>query len=763
MKSVFYLALFLVFAMEGYAQYPVSGFVYDRESGEPLIGASVYANTNPNGTASDHSGRFYLSISRSDTLLLYVSYLGYRPYIKPLKFPADNQPLVIWMDKTAYSIHEITVTNSSTSLPGNMELSADQIRLLPALLGEPDIMKAFQFLPGIQQGTEGTASLIVRGGGNDQNLYLLDGIPLYYVNHLGGLVSVFDVSAVKKADMYKGFFPARYGDRLSSVLDVQLKDGNLYQSRKEFSLGTVATRFFCEGPFKNDKTSYLFSVRFCNIGLLTLLASDNFYTFYDLNLKLTHRIDKNNKIYVNLYSGADYISGKYQSESNRHPADPVFSSTTYFRGGDNMANIRWYHVFNPYCSANTMLSYSTFGNAIGGRSRHESSDQFNPEISTIKIVNKAKYGTSVSDIQMQSHIDFLKYSNHDLKGGISVSLQHFTPQQFKYSTQSIESRRDTAIQHQTSGLRTAIYISDDWKIHKQLHVSTGLRLSSFWFKFQKNYLSLEPRIAIKMPYSRGIVHAGYSRMSQSLHSLPSSGIGLPSEMWMPSTANIRPATSDQLEGEVSLKINKDYTLSLSLYHKKLYHLIDNQRNILPVSYWEDNVAINGKGLSKGIEFLLAKEHGRINGYVSYALSKSTRQFAEINEGKAYPSKYDAPHQINIVANYQFNERLRFVAAWTYHTGYAMDMAFEKYLLDGRDEVHIYRGKNSFRMPDYHRLDIGLNVSKERSEWHLGLYNAYNRMNPYYYYFDLPSNSDRYILKQQTMYPLLPSISYTYKF
>ena len=764
-KYVFCFAILSVVAMECvYAQHPVSGFVYDRESGEPLIGASVSINNHSHGTVSDNSGRFYLSVPKSDTLVIQVSYLGYRPYQKTSKFPTGSQPLIIRMDKTAYSIGEVTVTNqsSTSSAPGNMALSADQIRVLPALLGEPDILKAFHLLPGVQQGTEGSTALIVRGGSGDQNLYLLDGIPLYYANHLGGLVSTFDVSSVKKADLYKGFFPANYGDRLSSVLDVQLKDGDLYQTRKEFSLGTLSTRFFCEGPLKNEKTSYLFSTRFCNIGCVVPLFDDIFYTFYDVNLKLTHRIDANNKIYASLYSGADYIR-------MWHKDDDEFSSyDNYYHFGDNMANVRWFHVLNPFCSANTILSYSAFGNTIGGTARYK---RFDTEYEDISIKSKVKYRSSVSDIQIQSHVDFQKYAGHHLKGGISVSLQHFIPQQFKISEQSRVSRLDTTIQNKTSGLRTAVYISDDWKIHQHLHLSAGLRLSSFSPAFQKNYLSLEPRIAVKFPYYRGVFHIGYSRMSQSLHSLSNGDTGIPKELWTPSTRTIGPAISDQFEVEISRKIHKDYTLTLSAYYKKLSHLIDILGGISPLGYWEDNVAANGKGVSKGIEFLFAKEQGRFNGYLSYVLSKSTRQFTDINEGKAYPFRYDYPHQINIVGNYQFNDMLRLVAAWTYHTGYATDMAFEQYLLfddrysgsDARNQVHIYTDKNGFRMPDYHRLDIGFTVSKQQSDWYLGLYNAYNRMNPHYYYLHWPKDSDRYVMKQKIMFPLLPSISYTYRF
>lgn len=337
----------------------ISGFIFDKDTGEPLIGATIYTDVSNNATFSNNSGYFYLNVPRNDTAKVIISYLGYHQEKKPLQ-KVINKQHSYFLVKDKYSIDEITVIGnvSRPKMAGISTLSVDQIKNLPSLSGDADILKAFQLLPGIQGGNEGTVGLIVRGGTNDQNLYLVDDVPLYYVNHLGGFVSVFDASAVKSATLYKGFFPAAFGGRLSSIMDVRLKEGNLYEPKKELTIGTIVSKFFIETPVKEEKTTLMLSARLCNLGLLTAFQKDGSYFFYDLNSKLTHRFDENNKLYFTFYSGSDFYITKYDEDlsgdKSKYKANYTF--------GNNMANLRWFHVFNSYYSSNLILSYTKFHN-----------------------------------------------------------------------------------------------------------------------------------------------------------------------------------------------------------------------------------------------------------------------------------------------------------------------------------------------------------------------------------------------------------------
>jgi outer membrane receptor protein involved in Fe transport len=319
-------------------------------------------------------------------------------------------------------------------------------------------------------------------------------------------------------------------------------------------------------------------------------------------------------------------------------------------------------------------------------------------------------------------------------------------------------------------LQSAAYIGDKWKVGNNFHLSYGLRFSAFTPKSTSSYWSFEPLIGARYDITDDLsFHLGYSRMSQSIHLLSNNDGTIPKDLWVPSTEKVSPEKSHQWDAEVSYKFNEDYKLTTSAYYKQLSNLIDFLPGKSAKDNWEDAVETGGNGINRGIEFMLAKETGRLSGHIAYVLSKATMQFDNINEGKKYPFKYDYPHQINIVANYQFTDRVSMVAAWTYHTGYAVTMAFDKYLLiddndiyrPGYSDAHIYEGKNNYRMPAYHRLDVGLSIKNKNSEWHIGVYNAYNRMNPYYYF--LEKSGDSYVTKQRTLFPILPSVSWSWFF
>ena len=736
----------------------ISGFVYDSESEEPIVGTTIYCKDEKTGTVTNNYGYFSLS-TPADTCNLSVSFLGYKT--RTIRMRGKKEPIIVYLVKDKIDLQEVVVTASRVQQRkvGTASLTMEQIKYIPSLTGETDILKAFQLVAGVQSGSEGSVGLNVRGGSNDQNLYLLDGIPLYYVNHLGGFSSVFDATSVKSAVLYKGFFPASYGGRLSSVMDIVMKDGNVNKTNKEISIGTLSSRFFIEGAIgKQKKTTYIASARVCNLGLVTLFSKNGGYVYYDVNGKITHRIDDRNKIYLSGYTGSDFYSKKDKEEHG----DVIsrYSNKTVF--GNTMGSLKWLHIFNSDISSNLLITYSNFHNKNNTFSSYKTSKN--------SAISEERIQTSMQDVQIKGDMDIWRFANHKIKIGFVSSLQVFEPQVTIFKEKENDSALDSVMRYKSDAFVNDVYVEDSWSICKLFRLYGGLRLSSFIQKDMKGYVNLEPRVALTFyPFSGTSFNVGYSKMSQYIHLLSNNDGGIPKDLWVPSTNKIRPESSNQYEIEFQQKFLQHYEVSLSAFYKDLRNLIDYAGETNSHAYWEDNIETNGKGVSKGIELTLSKELGKLNGFITYAWSKSTRQFSGINKGKVFPFKYDHTNQVNILLNYRFNEKVTATASWTYHTGNAITMSFEKYQLQAGSsiyensfgDVHIYKGRNSYRMPAYHRLDLGLTVMQKRGEWHLGIYNVYNRMNPYYYYFQ--KNEKGYKMKQTTLFPILPSVSYTFKF
>lgn len=736
-----------------------SGFIYDDESGEPLIGASIYCESKKVGAVSNNYGFFSLNIPVNDSTHIDVSHLGYTTNRD--KWNKTKSPTIIYLKKNKYELKEIVVTanREGNQKAGVSTLTMNNIKNMPSLTGEVDLLKAFQLTAGIHGGAEGSVGLMVRGGSNDQNLYLLDGVPLYYVNHIGGVSSVFDISTIKSATIYKGFFPASYGGRLSSVMDVVLKDGNINKTKKEISIGTLASKFFIEGGLgKKKKITYIASARICNIGLFTMLGDNGCYLYYDINSKLTYRVNENNKLYFSLYAGDDFYIKK--DKENIESGSSEYRNKTVF--GNSMASMKWLHVFDSDISSNLMLTYSNFHNNNRTNSRYKIKD--------LDVSSEQLLKTSMQDLQLKGDIELHRFTNHQFKIGFASSFQVFQPHVSTYKEKDGNLVQDSTLRSKVNATQNDLYIEDTWTINKLINIYGGLRFSSFIPFGQKNYCNIEPRFSLNLlPLKNTSINIGYSRMSQYIHLLSNNDGGIPKDIWLPSTNKVQPGHSNQYEVEFNYKFPSGYSASIGGYYKTMSHLIDYGGYIQQNAYWEDNIEVDGKGICKGAEFALSKEVGKVTGFVSYVWSKSTRKFSGINKGKEFPFKYDHPHQFNLFLNYKISEILSVSATWTYHTGNAITMSFEKYQLEsgninienGFGDIHIYSGRNSYRMPAYHRLDIGVTLNQKRGEWHLAIYNAYNKMNPYYYYFQ--KSGDSYKMKQTTLFPFLPSIAYVFRF
>jgi len=753
MKTIYLILALLSCCLVCHSQNGISGHVYDQETGEALIGVLIRIDNGIGATTTDNNGYFYLRESSKDTIR--ISCVGYEKK-KIAMDTLKNKQLNVYL-KSGVLLDELIVTgNAFKQLPaGAMSLSTQQMKLIPNLTGETDVLKAFQLLPGVQGGSEGSVGLVVRGGTNDQNIYLLDDVPLYYVNHIGGFVSIFDASAIKNATLYKGFFPASFGGRLSSVMDIRLKDGDSFHSRKELMIGTLNSKFFCEGPFKNQKTTYLLSFRLCNLGLYTIFIDQLNYYFYDLNAKLSHRIDSNNKLLFTVYSGTDH----FKAINDMKELD--INSTNLYDFGNTMASIKWVRILNPSLTSNLTASYSNFQNINKMTSKFDKKNQMMDYNETLS--------SFVKEAQAKIDLSYLKYSNHAIRFGSVSAFQMFRPMVYSFKQEDKALNLDTAITKGINALQNSLYLEDKMEVNRIMQLTAGLRFSTFSPAHKKTYYNLEPRISTRILFKdRLSFNLGYSRMNQYVHFLSNNDGGFPKDLWVTSTEKVKPEMSDQYEIEANYKLSDHLFLKVDLYYKLLKGLIDYKENSSNFQNWEDNVESDGQGKNRGIELMITKEDGRLNGFISYVFSKSTRQFDGLNNGKEFPFKYDYRNQANIVLNYCVSKRMTFVATWTYHTGNAITLAKEKYrIIDGgamegsNGEVHVYNGRNGFRMPDYHRLDLGINFKNDRDEWHFGIYNAYNRMNPFYYY--LSKKVDKYVLKQQTLFPFIPSISHTYYF
>jgi hypothetical protein len=746
----------------------ICGIVLDEISREPLIGASVYMPLNQNGTSTDNNGYFCLPIPDTTTVAFQVSYIGYKKYqiVIPSQ-PADS--LLVILLTPGVAIDEITVVENSrgNSPAGVVDVPLQLVKKLPNILGEPDLLKSFQLMPGVKMGDEGSSVFYVRGGTPDQNLTLLDDVPLYYVNHIGGFLSVFDISTIKKATFYKGYFPPRYGGRLSSVLDIRLKDGNIKKTKKEFSLGTLASKFFIEGPIIENKLSGMLSVRKCNIGLflkpLTTLSSNgkevSSYTFYDLTSKLTYSTNPKNKFSLMMYSGMDKLFFKEKDNIS-------YLSTLKNKWGNIAGTLKWVHFSSRNWVTTSGVKFSKFFRLYASNEVVAFEDE--------KYTTKGSFNSKIGDLTFCSE-GRKSFGNLDFSTGIESTLHKFTPSAIQSNEQNTVQNSDTLYSNQLNIVELKTYAGFDWKINDRLNISSGFY--SIYWKGTDN-ISFDPRIAINYSLQRNSsVKASYSINHQFIHLLSNNSGGFPVDLWIPSSSNIPPERSEQITLGYSKKI-KAILLSADVYYKKMSHLIYYKPglNVFNTLKWEDAIEQQGQGYSKGIELLTEKTTGKHTGWIGYTLSKDTRMFETLNSGNTFPFKYGRLHEINLVYSAELSENISFSANWIFASGNYITLATqsfpvidfnpynENYFGTTFREGHYYGGVNNFKTASYHRLDIGFNFKKqrERSERniYLGFYNLYNRKNPYYYYFKTKGGNKN--LYQYSMFSIIPSVSVTYK-
>lgn len=753
------------------SQKVISGFVKEKGSRENLIGATIYIVESQQGVNTNNYG-FYSIQSNRDSITIIVSFVGFQKQAYKIALKENinlNFELVKNNDLAEVTVKDYKIERISTDQQMSiMRIPIEQIKDVPGIFGEKDVLRVLQLLPGVQKGSEGNAGLYVRGGGPDQNLIILDDAPVYNAFHLFGFYSLFNGDALKSVELTKGGFPARYGGRLSSVLEMNMRDGDKEKFGAEYGIGLISSKFTVEGPIKQNKSSFLISARRTYIDALIypLLPPDEKagYFFYDFNTKFNVEIDDKNTIYLSGYFGRD----KFSASSNYGSGQDKFG----LFWGNGTGTIRWNRVINNRLFSNTSLIYSLYRFNISIK------EEFDSEKYEIRLYS------GIRDISLKQDFDYALNNKHYLKTGLFIQQHRFTPNATTVKDTEFP-EDDFENKNIIDALETAAYIEDKYQINNRLKSNFGIRLSHF-LQNKKNYFGIEPRAGLSYQLKEDLsIKASYALMNQYIHLLSSTGVGLPTDLWVPATNKVRPQRSNQ----IAFGIAKDFipqksNISLEAYYKYMNNVIaykDGASFLLidePSSedniQWEDNVT-NGQGWSYGLELLARHDGDFISGWIGYTLSWTQLQFDEINFGKKYFARYDRRHDLSIVVTQKISKHIRFTTTWVYGTGNAITLPKSEYgaYVPGVNQnnfnyyfVSAFGEKNGFRMEPYHRMDMGFQFKKELEKSvrtiELSVYNLYNRKNPYFYFIGSDDQGNRK-LKKINLFPILPSISWNYKF
>jgi hypothetical protein len=767
-------------------QRTVSGYVQDSRSGERLIGATIYSPVKMVGTITNQFGFFSITLPK-DTCSLQVTYIGYTP--TRLAVAALNKNQVIVPLQALSSLREFVVTETSSDRqPGRMQMSkinisADDMKSMPRLLGETDVMRTIASLPGVSGGVDGGGSLNVRGGSPDQNLILLDGTPVFNSSHLLGIFSVFNPDIIKNADFYKGAFPARYGGRVSSIVDISTKDGDMQKYHGEAAVGLIAAKFMAEGPIVKDKTSFLVSARRSYLDLLINKAdfnadeskssNVNLY-FYDLNVKVNHIFSSKNRIYFSGYNGEDRFS---LTRAEGFVEGSKDKTSTGFGWGNLMGTLRWNHVFSPKLFSNTTLNYS----------RYSFSTNYNYDYqldSTGNLVQLyGRYYSMIRDAVFKLDFEYRPNPWHTIKFGTGAIAHAFDPGasilKNNYTGQGLV---DTSYkQPSSSGQELSLYAEDEWDISQSLHVNAGLNASGFIID-NNWYNSLQPRLGVRYQFPHAwTLKMSYTHMNQYLHLLTNSGTSLPTDIWVPSTSKVQPIFSKQASlGICKASKNNMFVASAEVYYKTMNNVIEYKEESQFFSTsskkWDEEV-VTGTGRSYGGELFLEKKKGKARGWIGYTLAWSDRKFSTVNNGQSFPYKYDRRHDVEVVYIQQLGKKWEFSASWEYTSGLPLTLPIASY--EGTGDAspwdfpantpildHV-SNRSQFRSRSQHRLDLSATHTKKKKyferSWTFSLYNAYNQKNPFYYNVVTDRQKQERYLQEVSILPLLPSVTYAIKF
>ncbi len=781
MRSLYsfsFLCLLLLSAktLQAQQKFTISGYVEDAESGEKLISATVFDLRSKQGTVTNTYGFFSLTLP-ADSVELLFSYVGYEA--QKLSFQLDKDLQINIKLSQGQFLQEVEVVAEKVDrIERNTQMSqttvpVEQIKKLPALMGEVDIFKTLQLLPGVQSGGEGQTGLYVRGGSPDQNLVLLDGVPVYNASHLLGIFSVFNADAIRNVSLTKGGFPARYGGRLSSVLEINMKEGNLNKWEGEGAIGLISSKITLQGPLYKGKTSVLLSARRTYVDLIArpiikaaakqqgVQVKPQLY-FYDLNFKLQHRINDKHRLYASFYSGSDRFFFRYQE-------DDLTGYKFETAGGINWGNIisalRWNWQLSPKLFANTTLTFSDYTIDIVS----EIKETYDNESSAFS----AKYISGIQDFAAKVDFDYLPLPNHFVRFGASAIRHTYRPGALTIEAEFDQEKFDTLLGSQNLySMEYDAFLEDDFH-WKRFSANIGLHASLFQVN-DTYYPSLQPRLGLRfMATDKLAIKASYSQMRQYINLLTSEALSLPTDLWVPSTERVKPQKSWQAAIGIAQTIHDDWELSIEAYYKEMENVLSFKEGasfLLGLeSDWQDKIT-QGNGRAYGIECLLQKKFGRLSGWLGYTLSWNWRQFDEINGGKQFPFRYDRRHDISIVATYDLNDHITLSGAWVYGTGNAVTLPIYQYAYR-YTIIETLGEKNAFRMSDYHRLDASITFFKKKKHydrrWVFGAYNAYNNHNPYFIIssteYDPNTGNGKRVFKEISILPVIPYFSWQFSF
>ena len=783
MRHVLFLTFFFL-SFHAFTQdkHTISGYVRDSLSRETLIGATVQTQNSGKGVNTNAYGYYSLTLPEGEYKMI-ISFVGYYPLEQTIVVKGDQEVNFSLLSRSSLS-QEIIISsrkkdaNVRNAQMGQIDLTTSKMKSLPVIFGEIDPLKTLQLFPGVANAGEGNSGIYVRGGGPDQNLILLDDAVVYNTGHLFGFFSIFNGDAIKNTSLIKGGMPAQYGGRLSSVLDISMKDGNMKKFQAEGGIGTIASRLSIQGPIKKDKSSFMISGRRTYIDALVkpfIKKGSQFYGsgyyFYDLNTKFNYRFSNKDRLYISGYFGRDVFDFK-NNQRQFNVSIPWGNSTM---------TARWNHVFDQKLFMNTTLLYNDYDFTLGALQNN-----FNFTLSS-----------GIKDLSLKTDFDHYLTPEHKLKYG-ALFINH------RFSPSVVSGRQDSVVfKPNNAQLKYArevgFYAQDDWDINDKMKLNYGLRWSGFQqvgpynryitdnngnrldsFQYTRGqelkfYHGLEPRATLR--YSVDDVSsfkASISRNRQYIHLVSNAGTTLPTDVWVPSTFRVKPQLSWQYAAGYFRNF-KDNTweTSVEFYYKTMDNQIEYKEGYTPSIKDPEEEFVFGKGWSYGAEFFINKTKGRFTGWIGYTLAWSWRKFPDLNKGNPYPAKYDRRHDLSVVGMYELNPKWKFSAVFVYATGNATSLPEKFYLVEGV-LTQQFSSINQYRLAPYHRLDLSATFNPEapkprkiKSSWSFSLYNAYSRKNPYFLYFDQTGSAFAGTLKVQakqvSLFPVIPSVTYNFKF
>lgn len=783
MKQIIISLIIFLSLLSSAQNYTISGSIKDNNNGEDLIGVNITVKELSGvGTTSNIYGFYSLSLAKGEYTITY-SFIGMADQSFKINLN-QNIRKNLELKSSSNKIDEVVVTaekenkNVTSNEMSVTKLDIKDVKMIPVLLGEQDIIKTIQLMPGIKSAGEGNSGFFVRGGGADQNLILLDGAPVYNASHLMGFFSVFNSDAIKDVKLYKGAAPAQYGGRLSSVMDIKMKEGNSKKLSVNGGIGLISSRLTIEAPIVKNKGSILISGRRTYADMFLKFSNDeatqnSSLYFYDLNLKANYKIGENDRIFLSGYFGRDKFG---------------FGDKFGFDWGNKTGTLRWNHIFNNKIFSNTTLIYSDYSYKI------------NIQNGLVEI------GSSIVDFNLKQDFDYYLNKNNKIKIGANVIHHTFKPGDVETTTNNFN---DLHIENRYS-LESAFYISDEQKFGEKFTLSYGARYTNFTqfgpgniysyndygdiidsteysnWESVASYNGLSPRISANYIINKkSSVKASLSRNYQYLHLLSNSTSGTPLDVWMPSSNNIKPEIADQIAvGYFRNFRNNLFEFSAEAYYKKIQNAVDYKVGAeVTLNDAAEGQLIFGEGRAYGLELLFKKRKGSFTGWISYTLARTEKVFDEINNGSWYPARQDRTHDISVVGMYQISERVNISGSWVYYTGNATTFPSGKYMMDGQI-YELYSERNGYRMPTYHRLDFGITwkgkqytyqinpnsgektkiKKKFTSSWNFSVYNLYARENAYMITFQQSEDDpNRTEAVQLSLFKIIPSITYNFKF